>query len=68
MAGAPTTVSEVREVLDQFSTHRSLTFTMLVAKTGLPEPTVLACLHELEAADILVQCRGGTGVPVWKPR
>ncbi|WP_380677763.1 helix-turn-helix domain-containing protein [Salinigranum sp. GCM10025319] len=61
-------VCDTADVLEQFRDHRRLTLDAVVDRSGVPESIARECLARLERAELLVECRGGTEVPVWKPR
>lgn len=61
-------VCKTADVLEQFRNHQRLTLDAVVERSGVPAPIARECLTRLERADLLVKCRGGTEIPVWKPR
>lgn len=55
-------------VLDLFSNHQSNTLDAVVDELHITEEAALKSLKRLEERGVLIQTRGGTETPVWKPK
>jgi DNA-binding FadR family transcriptional regulator len=51
---------------DLFRDHQCHTLRSVVEELKVAEPAARESLERLEALDVLVRARGGTGMPVWK--